>query len=232
MEASSYNLRIWDFPSTLFTSKMAPTNLSSPAEVSEQISETTAPKSPLVSLPAELRNIIWALVLGEKTFDIKCEVRIPWGTTTTNLTIQKHYLSLLRTCRQIHSETRLLPFKLNIFQFKSEDAFKPWLNKFDQAQRAAITEVRLMTWKAKHMVESSGFVPRRLGDVFPVEMCAGLRKVRVEVRYTGVVRECGKWECGGNELEDRDWAEQEGRLRLRWTRRDPRLVVSFERVAV
>ena len=192
----------------------------------------TSNPSPLLSLPAELRSIIWALVLGGNVFDIKCEIRIPWGIAVNNATIQRHSLALLRTCRQIHSETRLFPFTLNAFQFKSEDAFKPWLSRFDPAQRAAITQVRLVTWKARHMVESRGFAPRRLGDVFPVEMLTGLRRVDVEVRYTGVVSECEKWECGGSELEDADWAEQEGRLRLRWKKYDPRLAISFERVAV
>lgn len=95
-----------------------------------------------------------------------------------------------------------------------------------------MTEVRLVTWKAKHMVQSRGFAPRRLGDVFPVERFAGLRRICVEVRYTGVVRECEKWACEGSELEDGDCTEQEGRLRLKWAKCDPRLVVKFERVAV
>ncbi|KAJ4341965.1 hypothetical protein N0V95_007061 [Ascochyta clinopodiicola] len=185
----------------------------------------------LLALPAELRNIIWALVLGDTTFDIKCKVQIPWGTAITNVTAQKNSLALLRTCRQIHSETRLLPFRLNKFRFSSEDAFKPWLGKFNKAQQTAITEVYLVTWKAKYMVESRGFVPRRLGDVFPIDKFEGLRVLRVEVRYTGVVRDCDKWACGGSELEDADCTEQEGRLRLRWAKHDPRLVVKFERVA-
>ncbi|KZM21894.1 DNA binding [Ascochyta rabiei] len=179
----------------------------------------------LLALPAELRNIIWALVLGDTTFDVKCKVQIPWGTTITNITAQTNSLALLRTCRQIHSETRLLPFRLNKFRFSSEDAFKPWLSKFAKTQQAAITEVHLVTWKARHMVESRGFVPRRVGDVFPIEKFEGLRTLRVEVRYTGVVRECDKWSCDGSELEDTDCTEQEGRLRLRWAKRDPCLVV-------
>lgn len=192
-----------------------------------------APKpSPLLSLPAELRNIIWAHVLGGTTYNIKCELRIPWGTTIKNTTVQENSLALLRTCRQIYSETRLIPFRLNTFHFKSEEAFKPWLAKFDKTQQAAITEVHLVTWKAKHMVERRGFAPRKLADVFPIETFVGLKWIHVEVRYTGVVMDCDKWACEGSELEDVDSTEQEGRLRLRWGRHDPRLVVKFERVAV
>ncbi|KAJ8110971.1 hypothetical protein OPT61_g6313 [Boeremia exigua] len=200
---------------------------------SEPAHTAIAPKhSHLLSLPAELRDIIWALVLGGITFEIQCKARIPWGTTVKNATTQQHSLALLRTCHQIHAETRLLPFTLNTFQFKSEDAFKPWLAKFDAAQRQAIAQVRIVTWKARHMVERRGFAPRRLGDVFLVEMFGGLKRVDVEVRYTGVVRECEKWESGGSELEDTDWMEQEGRLRLRCKKYNPRMEVRFERVAV
>lgn len=82
------------------------------------------------------------------------------------------------------------------------------------------------------MVERRGWAPKKVGDVFPIGEFEGLKSVDVEVRYNGVVRECEKWECGGSELEDVDWMEQEGRLRLLWTRMDARLEVRFERVAV
>ena len=192
---------------------------------------TKSRTSPLLALPAELRNIIWSQVLGGTTFDIKCSVRIPWGVSVTNTTTSPHQLALLQACRQIYAETRLLPLTLNTFQFKSEDAFKPWLAKFDITQRAAIQSVRLVTWKAKHMVESRGFAPRRLVDVFPVELFKGLRSVQIEVRYTGVLREDEKWECGGSELEDVDTVEAEGRLRLKLKKEHPRLDMDFKRVA-
>ncbi|KAF3051920.1 hypothetical protein E8E11_003519 [Didymella keratinophila] len=189
-------------------------------------------KSPLLALPAELRNIIWSQVLGGITFDIECSVRILWGVSVTNTTTSPHQLALLQTCRQIYVETRLLPLTLNTFRFKSEDAFKPWLAKFDVVQKAAIQSVRLVTWKAKHMVESRGFAPRRLVDVFPVELFKGLKSTRVEMRYTGLVEEDEKWACGGSELEDVDTVEAEGRLRLRLKKEHPRLDIKFERIAV
>lgn len=188
--------------------------------------------SPLLSLPAELRNIIWSNVLGDHIFDIKCSVRIPWGLSVANTTTSPHSLALLRTCRQIHAETRLLPFTINTFQFKSEDAFKPWLAKFDSAQKAAIQHVRLVTWKARNMVESRGFAPRRLVDVFPVEMFMGLSEMEVEVRHTGTMRADEKWACGGSELEDVDTVEAEGRLRLKLRKQHPTLKIRFERVTV
>lgn len=150
----------------------------------------------------------------------------------TNATISPHRLALLQTCRQIHAETRLLPITLNTFQFKSEDAFKPWLAKFDVTQQAAFQNVKLITWKAKHMVESRGFAPRRLVDVFPVELFKGLRSVSIEVRYTGAVKEDEKWACGGSELEDVDTVEAEGRLRLKLRKEHPTLAITFEKVAV
>ena len=82
------------------------------------------------------------------------------------------------------------------------------------------------------MVESRGFAPRRLVDVFPVELFRGLRSVEIEVRYTGVVEEDEKWACGGSELEDVDTVEAEGRLRLKLRKEHPRLDITFEKIAV
>ena len=80
------------------------------------------------------------------------------------------------------------------------------------------------------MVERKGWLPRRVGDVFPVGAFGGLRGVVVEVRFNEGEGE--KWACGGSELEDTEWMEQEGRLRLRWAREVAGLEVRFERVVV
>lgn len=193
------------------------------------------PSSPLFSLPAELRNIIYTHVLSNHTYAITSTTVIPWLTTSvSNTTTSPHALALLSTNRQIHAETRLLPFALNTFQFKSEDAFAPWLAKFDKEQCKAIAWVRLVTWKAKHMIERKGWLPKRVGDVFPVGAFGGLRGVVVEVRFNEGMGEGEgeKWACGGSELEDMEWMEQEGRLRLRWAKEVAGLEVWFERVVV
>jgi hypothetical protein len=193
----------------------------------------TPPLSPLLSLPAELRNIIYTHVLSGQTYAITSTTVIPWLTTSvTNTTTSPYALALLSTNRQIHAETRLLPFALNTFQFNSEDAFAPWVAKFDKEQCKAIAWVRLVTWKARYMVERKGWLPKRVADVFPVEAFGGLRGVVVEVRFNQGVGEGEKWACGGSELEDGEWEEQEGRLRLRWGREVVGLEVRFERVAV
>ncbi|OSS50739.1 hypothetical protein B5807_04086 [Epicoccum nigrum] len=205
-------------------SSSQPTNTSTPP---------TPQTSPLLSLPAELRNIIYTHVLSNNTYAVTSTTVIPWLTTSvSNSTTSPHALALLRTNRQIHAETRLLPFALNTFQFTSEEAFAPWLAKFDKEQCAAMAWVRLVTWKARYMVERKGFLPKRVGDVFPVGRFEGLRRVVVEVRYNEGVGEGEKWAGGGCELEDREWEEQEGRLRLRWGREVAGLQVRFERVAV
>jgi hypothetical protein len=200
----------------------------------EQTLESTTKQQQLhlLCLPTELRIHIWNLVLGGTTFEIECQVQIPWGCATTNTTIQANSLALLRTCRQVYFETRLLPFRLNSFKFKSEDAFRPWLRIFDAAQQGAIQNVHLVTWKARHMVESRGFAPRRLIDVFPIEKFEGLRRIHIEARFTSIIRDCDKWFCEGYELEDVDWAEEEDKLKHCWTIHNARLIVSFARVAV
>ncbi len=76
---------LFNMPST----KFYPENMhEQPLELA--IEAATASKArTLLSLPAELRNIIWALVLGGRTFDIECKFQIPWGTKTRNMTVQK-----------------------------------------------------------------------------------------------------------------------------------------------
>lgn len=84
------------------------------------------------------------------------------------------------------------------------------------------------------MIERKGWLPKRVGDVFPVGAFGGLRGVVVEVRFNEGMGEGEgeKWACGGSELEDMEWMEQEGRLRLRWAREVAGLEVRFERVVV
>jgi hypothetical protein len=98
----------------------------------------------LLRLPAELRNNIYSLVLGGKYITIA-----GWGSywvqskslddcyalmcppeepefTWHKFESSKHLLSLLHTCRQVHSETRLLPFALNVFTVETLPVLGKW----------------------------------------------------------------------------------------------------------
>ena len=64
-------------------------------------------ESPLLQLPAELRNIIYTYVLQEHSRVAAFPLR--------NTGPRRYPLALLFVCRQIHAETALLPYALNTF---------------------------------------------------------------------------------------------------------------------
>jgi hypothetical protein len=161
--------------------------------------EISRPSSPFLRLPTELRNQIYAYTLGGEVFDIYCSRSFtPFGFDTRILRKQENLLALLAVCHQLYAETRLLPFQLNAFRFKSEDAFHSWLNKFDSIQRESIQEIHLVTWKAKHMIEGEdAWKLKPLSVVLPVEKLPDLRRVEIEVECNKRVQECSKDGCQG-----------------------------------
>lgn len=164
------------------------------------MSDLQRDNSSFLRLPAELRSQIYTYTLSGEIFDIYCWRRYtPFGFATRILKKRRNFLALLAVCRQLYSETRLLPFQLNAFRFKSQDAFHSWLEKFSLHQREAIREVHLVTWMARHMAEGEGWKTRSLDAVFPVEILPGLGIVEVEVRGNGRVRDCAKEGCLGCE---------------------------------
>jgi hypothetical protein len=73
--------------------------------------------SPLLRLPAEFRNTIYAYVLAERTPVI--------AHTLNHIGVDlPHGLTLLATCRQLHLETFLVPLKLNTLRFVSLKMFE------------------------------------------------------------------------------------------------------------
>jgi hypothetical protein len=97
-------------------------------------------ESPLLRLPGEIRNEIYAYVLGNKHYCVATSNHIDHDTGQTLspngfLTSSKD-LALLTVCRQIHTEAHLLPFVLNTFHYdKLSDMFGTGKILIDQ-QRA------------------------------------------------------------------------------------------------
>jgi len=69
--------------------------------------------SPLLRLPAELRIAIYDYVFG----DIFYHLNVHRGPVKTYSSFNACNLGLIAASRQLHSETRLLPYKLGIFTF-------------------------------------------------------------------------------------------------------------------
>ncbi|KAH7061798.1 hypothetical protein BKA63DRAFT_527504 [Paraphoma chrysanthemicola] len=168
---------------------------------------------PLLRLPVELRYKIYSHSLSYHIFSIYCWRRhSPFGFATRIIQKRRHFLALLSVSRQIYSETRLLPFMLNAFRFKSEDAFQSWFNKFSAEQRESTQEVHLVTWMARHMIEGHAWRSSPLHLVFPIDRVPGLRRLNVEVRGNGKVKDCVIDGCHACEQRGEEVALEEERF--------------------
>ncbi|OWY42208.1 hypothetical protein AALT_g11440 [Alternaria alternata] len=84
----------------------------------EEITKRTAIESPLLRLPPEIRNGIYAYVFGNKRYRLWPKIR-PGGSPVVVKPDQTEYRhpNLPLVCRQLYHETRLLPYKLGTFSF-------------------------------------------------------------------------------------------------------------------
>jgi hypothetical protein len=106
--------------------------------------------SPLLRLPAEVRNIIYVLVLGNRTYRFHDAVSRPHAQLRTNN--ECHVLALLLVSHQIYAEARLLPYSLNTFSFREcEISLMPFLAHRHLAHLRAIRFIELVTFQAARM---------------------------------------------------------------------------------
>ncbi|KAF3001930.1 hypothetical protein E8E13_006799 [Curvularia kusanoi] len=97
-------------------------------------------QSPLLRLPPELRNMIWAYALGDTVYR---------GDGYENSRDRKFAAEdpsispkLLETCRQIYSETAMLPFRLNTFSLGSRERMVTSFEAVRPHQRRQIKVLR------------------------------------------------------------------------------------------
>ncbi|KAH7076571.1 hypothetical protein BKA63DRAFT_468329 [Paraphoma chrysanthemicola] len=114
------------------------------------ITAHNAASSPLLRLPAEIRNEIYAHVLtlpGGITawnYDyIHEKVSMNMSSSIYELRKQPDYFAMLRTCHQIQSEAHLLPLTLNFLDFVSHKSVTDWVGATNPTQRAAVSRVRI-----------------------------------------------------------------------------------------
>lgn len=84
-------------------------------------------KSPFLLLPAEIRNVVYSHVLSctpirvcfATTYATRAIDTCPYAASVRRHYSHIHYshrlLSLIETCRQIYTETRVIPFNINTF---------------------------------------------------------------------------------------------------------------------
>jgi len=118
-----------------------------------------AANSPLLRLPAELRNEIFAYVYTDAVYhpgltDYGGEPRANLRGSESYLKRCEVHLSLV--CRQMHAETALLPYELGSFNFRSQEwqsheavaRMRIFLERRSPRQLHAIGKVTL--WRAEY----------------------------------------------------------------------------------
>ncbi|CAN9339028.1 unnamed protein product [Alternaria sp. RS040] len=102
--------------------------------------------SPLLRLPAELRNRVYEYALGGHEI---------WVTTPIPETKTKIYLdrwgdvpafTLLKVCSQIYAEAALLPYSLNTFFFNGKLSLDLFVKEFPKSATQAIRRLMLDDW--------------------------------------------------------------------------------------
>jgi hypothetical protein len=96
--------------------------------------------SPLLLLPAELRNKIYAYVIQNGTYYLDyCK----WMRVSSTVSPRRGWLGLLYTCRQVNAEAALLPYTLNIFHFTSIKCAQIVLERLSKNLRPSVTPLPL-----------------------------------------------------------------------------------------
>ena len=98
------------------------------------------PMSPLLRLPAELRNLIYSYVFAHQTIEPVPELWRQRNDTTIRV---HNVLTLLRVNRQLHAETRLLPYQNTTFVFTSTYALDAFVARRSQEQLDFIQSVQI-----------------------------------------------------------------------------------------
>ncbi|KAK6390048.1 hypothetical protein LTR65_005859 [Meristemomyces frigidus] len=162
-------------------------NTGKKALLSNAIAQGNSTQSNLLSLPAELRNRIYGLVLGGQTLHIYSHTHYDHGSKRRirnsghHICCAKSYrerhskchfepeehsmgsridLSLLEVCSQIHREAALMPFQYNTFAMDDSVYQEPFFERFVPAQIRAITS---LSWYSRYGIFLSKLKPRFAG---------------------------------------------------------------------
>jgi len=151
--------------------------------------------SPLLRLPAELRNHIWQYVFNGPTITISNVFqngRTPYAGLRYERCHNRLHLGLLRVSRQVHAEMRLHQFRCSLFFVQNLDALAEFLSCLTNDQQNAIERISMSIEVFASMfvrmssfwgsVSRGGFYADTSYDQgTPLEKLGGLRKVNVSV---------------------------------------------------
>ena len=138
-------------------------------------------------LPRELRDIIWQYALGGLAFHIKAKppaesreyyiLSTPLTGKATSFdwlylfnTSRPYRTSLLRTCKKIYAETRLIPYVHNVLAFSNGWELNDFVKyTLTPEQSSAITMIHFKTWTGEREVE---VVCEQFRPVLPAALAA------------------------------------------------------------
>lgn len=133
--------------------------------------------SPLLRLPREIRDKIWEEVLANrilKPFYFGRKKRPDHYCTVSG---SKMNLGLLLTCRQVYSETALLPFEGNIFAFQGITLALNDVRKIKKVYRGYIRHIQICIDHHRSQRQQVADL-RKIGSMFP-----GLSSIRIEYEW-------------------------------------------------
>jgi hypothetical protein len=139
----------------------------------------------LLRLPGELRNKIYEYAFGGHSVEVQYgpssdDEDLYCHAPGSTVSLWSDLLSRTTICRQIHEETRLLPYALNIFWILTWGAgFADWVQKLDESQKSAMRKVFLEWWGSLGCCLS----PSELDPVLQVlDDCAGLSHITISAK--------------------------------------------------
>lgn len=169
-------------------------------------------QSPLLRLPPEIRNMIFRYAVGGMTFDFTTYDR-PWlhrlqGWKPRVCNPIQNCFSLLRVCRQIYSETALLPFSANIFHVSKvdKDGFDEWLHSRSPIEQDAITAIQYTSFQPPILTRGPDrdlLVP--FNQSYWYEEMSRAISGRSRLRWLKLRVRAVKWSMAGNEESPRKY---------------------------
>ncbi|KAF2682587.1 hypothetical protein K458DRAFT_390514 [Lentithecium fluviatile CBS 122367] len=148
-----------------------------------EITRRNAETSPLLQLPAELRNRIWKFLFPPMIHDIALQHSVMQSGRYRHKALKRtpNMHAILMVCRQIQAEAAFLPFQLSTFSFLDLVLFK-WLITLVSAERDLIPEVRFIVGSDRYLNAEFGW-DNLLVSKYARLRLPGLKRVVVNVQH-------------------------------------------------
>ena len=150
-----------------------------------------SPKASLLTLPRELRNIIYDLVLVNTEVYIEEIVAQPYDSA--QLSTPTHN-ALLRTSRQLYDEVSTPYYRLTTFYIDDTELPISWYQRLDPSQRANIRDLCCVRPTARRLVWIPEMYGQDYGSCYP--------RVTRESPHVLLERVRGQFEQAGCTIRD------------------------------